>query len=190
MPGRPHPARRPATAAAAIGEHLVVPGAVAVVQAGQQALPDGVERRLLVQRGAGQRDHEVVAGYDQALLAVGAVAEVTVPRHPELVSVPTQEVGARSSDLRGPGIDVPPGREPHPVARNVLPVAPPALAPQQLADGGDRLGGEMQPVEPEGGAARHPIPLGVPDAHRREQAFVQQVRQTAAGHPLHHPGQK
>ncbi|MDP4511513.1 hypothetical protein Q9G87_56955 [Nonomuraea sp. G32] len=44
-------------------------------------------------------------------------------------------------------------------------------------------------MESEGGTARHPIPFGVVDAHRLEQAVVEQLRQAATGDPFHHPGQ-
>jgi hypothetical protein len=88
-----------------------------------------------------------------------------------------------------PGLDVPFGRELHPCARDEPAVAPPAAAQQQLAERGDGLGREVQPVESEGGTARHPIPFGVLDAHRPEQPLVEQLRQAAAGDPFHHPGQ-
>ena len=64
-----------------------------------------------------------------------------------------------------------------------------AAAQQQLAEGGDGLGREVQSVESEGGTARHPVPLGVVDAHRLEEALVEQLREAAAGDPFHHPGQ-
>ncbi len=44
-------------------------------------------------------------------------------------------------------------------------------------------------MESEGGAARHPVPFGVLDAHRVEEALVEQFGQAAAGDPFHHPGQ-
>jgi hypothetical protein len=88
-----------------------------------------------------------------------------------------------------PAVDVPPGREFRPLARDRLPAAPEAAAQQQLAEGGDGLGPQVQSVESEGGAACHPVPFGVVDAHRGEEPLVEELRKPAAGDPLHHAGQ-
>ncbi|GAA3158643.1 hypothetical protein GCM10010466_56790 [Planomonospora alba] len=160
-----------------------------MVRAGQQALPYRVEHLLRLRMGAGQGDHEIVRRDDHAQLAEGAVTVVTVTRHPELVAVPAKVVGVLRSVLERQGVDVPPGRELHPFARDEPPPAPQSSAQQQFAEGGDGLGRQVQPVEREGGTARHPVPFGVVDAHRREEALVEQFRQAAARDPFHHPGQ-
>ena len=123
------------------------------------------------------------------MLAEGAVTVVTVTRHPELVPVPAKVVGVLRSVLDWQGLDVPSGRELHPFARDEPPVAPQASAQQQFTEGGDGLGREVQSVESEGGTARHPVPFGVVDAHRLEEALVEQFREAAARDPFHHPGQ-
>src|ERR1700722_83193 len=86
-------------------------------------------------------------------------------------------------------VDVPCGRKFHPLTRDKLLAAPAAAAQQQLTEGGDSLGPQVQSVESEGGTASHSVPFGMVDAHRGEEPLVEELRKPAADDPFHHAGQ-
>ena len=85
--------------------------------------------------------------------------------------------------------DLLPRRELDPVEGDELLVAPSASTQQELAEGGDGLGREVEAVEPEGGAVPHPVPFGVVDPHRMKDAVVEQAGEIASRDSFDHARQ-
>jgi hypothetical protein len=61
-----------------IGEDLVVLGTSRVIQAGQEAVPEGPGQLVCLLDVGGHHDHEIMGRYDQAVLAESAVTVVAV----------------------------------------------------------------------------------------------------------------
>src|SRR5262249_42782094 len=133
----------------------------------EQLVPDQVEHRLHILHAAGDRDHGVLFGEDEAILSERAVAAVgAMAAAPELVAVALVPVvlgvaAVRSLPRRGrlaPGL----GHELFPLPLPLLEV--------ELAEPGDVLGADAEPVAAEADTLRADAPGRVLDAQRLEQA--------------------